>query len=207
MLPILREIYPYMYERILIYSMLRIINPLPIKSVHYEYEKTYLSRASDESMSPSSISGMLSSLPMDSSMEVMRRMTEKGECVLIDSTAIFSRSVNISILEIGHNSREIHIPQTNLMMLFSSSRTMPTFIRIIPGSIRDVTAMSATIEMAGVERCVIIADKGFFSNNNVKKLRSMHLSYIVPLRRNSSLILDESEFSGVFMYEGRPVKF
>ena len=67
--------------------------------------------------------------------------------------------------------------------------------------------MSATIEMAGVEKCVVIVDRGFFSNNNIKKLKSKHLSYIVPLKRNSSLIPEESEFSGVFMYDGRPVKF
>ena len=50
---------------------------------------------SDESMSPASISGMLSSLPEDSSISVMRKLTEKGEYVLMDSPAKFSRSENI----------------------------------------------------------------------------------------------------------------
>ncbi|EQD79669.1 transposase IS4 family protein, partial [mine drainage metagenome] len=100
----------------------------------------------------------------------MRSLTEKGEYVLLDSSAIFSRSVNISILELGHNAHEIHVPQINLMMLFSSTRTMPTFIRVLPGSIRDVSAMANTIDMAGVDKCVIIADKGFYSQDNIKKL-------------------------------------
>ena len=206
-IPILREAFPYMYRRIISYSILRLINPLPMKSVSHLYEKTYLSRVMDESMSAESISSMLSSLPHDSCNNVMRGLTEKGEYVLIDSTAIFSRSANISILELGHNSHEIHIPQINLMMLFSSTRNEPTFIRILPGSIRDVSAMSGTMEMAGVEKCVIIADKGFFSADNVKKLRKRHLSYIIPLRRNSSLIPDAGEFSGVFMYDGKPIKY
>ena len=206
-LPVLKEIYPYLYERIINYVILRNIQPLPMKSIRYLYEKTYLSRMSDESMTPASISGMLSSLPEERSISVMKRLTEKGEYVLMDSTGIFSRSENISFLEPGHNSKEIHLPQINVMMLFSSTRIMPTFIRILPGSIRDVSAMSKTIDMAGVEKCVIVADKGFFSSDNIKKLKSKHLSYIIPLRRNSSLIPEPDHFMGVFIYDGKPVKY
>ena len=96
---------------------------------------------------------------------------------------------------------------TYAMMLFSSTRTMPTFVRILPGSIADVSAMANTIDMAGVERCVIVADKGFFSADNVDKLKKRHLSYIIPLRRNSSLIPEPDHFMGVFMYDGKPVKY
>ena len=206
-IPVLKEIYPTLWERIISYVILRNIQPLPMKSVHYLYEKTYLSRVMDESMSPDSLSRMISSLPEDQSTRVMKRLTEKGEYVLMDSTAIFSRSENMSFLEPGHNSKGMHLPQINVMMLFSSTRTMPTFIRILPGSIGDVSAMSRTIDMAGVEKCVIVADKGFFSSDNIKKLRNRHLSYIIPLRRNSSLIPDADNFTGVFRYDGKPVKY
>ena len=158
-------------------------------------------------MSPDSLSRMLSSLPEDQRIRVMRRLTEKGEYVLMDSTAIFSRSENMSFLELGHNSKGMHIPQINVMMLFSSTRTMPTFVRILPGSIRDVSAMSETIDMAGVEKCVIVADKGFFSADNINNLKKKHLSYIIPLRRNSSLIPEPDHFMNVFLYDGKPVKY
>ena len=206
-IPVLREIYPTMWERIISYVILRNIQPLPMKSVHYLYEKTYMSRIMDESMSPDSISRMLSSLPEDQSIRVMRKLTEKGEYVLMDSTAIFSRSENMSFLELGHNLKGTHMPQINVMMLFSFTRLMPTFVRILPGSIRDVSAMSKTMDMAGVEKCVIIADKGFFSSDNIKNLKSRHLSYIIPLRRNSSLIPDPDHFTSVFRYDGKPIKY
>ena len=150
---------------------------------------------------------MLSSLPEDLSIRVMKKLTEKGEYVLMDSTAIFSRSENISFLELGHNSKGMHIPQINVMMLFSSTRTMPTFVRILPGSIRDVSAMVNTIDMAGVEKCVIVADKGFFSEDNLNELKKRNLSYIIPLKRNSLLIPKSKQFTGVFSYDGKPVKY
>ncbi len=207
LLPVLKQVFPYTYEGIIVYVILREIQPLPMKSVRYLLEKTWLSRAFKESMTPRSISLMLSSLSEENMIRAMRSLTDKGEYVLMDSTAIFSRSVNIPILELGHNAHSIHVPQINLMMLFSSSRKEPTFLRIIPGSIRDVSAMKATLDMAGVERCVIITDKGFFSAQNVKELRKEHLSFIVPLRRNSSLIPETAEFPGVLDHDGRPVKF
>ena len=206
-IPVLKDIYPTMWERIISYVILRNIQPLPMKSVHYLYEKTYLSRIMDESMSPDSLSRMLSSLPEDRSISVMKKLTEKGEYVLMDSTAIFSSSENMSFLELGNNSKGMHIPQINVMMLFSSSRTVPTFVRVLPGSIGDVSAMSKTIDMAGVEKCVIVADKGFFSSDNIKRLKNKHLSYIIPLRRNSSLIPEPDHFMGVFLYDEKPVKY
>ena len=206
-IPVLKDIYPTMWERIISYVILRNIQPLPMKSVHYLYEKTYLSRIMDESMSPDSLSRMLSSLPEDRSISVMKKLTEKGEYVLMDSTAIFSSSENMSFLELGNNSKGMHLPQINVMMLFSSSRTVPTFVRVLPGSIGDVSAMSKTIDMAGVEKCVIVADKGFFSSDNIKRLKNKHLSYIIPLRRNSSLIPEPDHFMGVFLYDGKPVKY
>ena len=69
----------------------------------------------------------------------------------------------------------MHLPLIDIMMLFSSTRTMPTFVRILPGSIRNVSAMSKTIEIAGVEKCLIVADKGFFSSGNKKALKKNHL--------------------------------
>ena len=80
-LPVLKEVYPYLYGRIINYVILRNIQPLPMKSIRYLYEKTYLSRISEESMSPASISGMISLLPEERSMSVMRKLIEKGEYV------------------------------------------------------------------------------------------------------------------------------
>ena len=68
-------------------------------------------------------------------------------------------------------------------------------------SIRDVSAILKTIEIAGVEKCVIVADKGFFSADNIKALKKNHLSYIIPLMPESD------HFVNVFMYYGKPVKY
>ena len=53
------------------------IQPLPMKSVRYLHGKTHLSSMFDKTMTASSISEMLSSLPEDNSIKIMRKVTEK----------------------------------------------------------------------------------------------------------------------------------
>jgi transposase len=67
--------------------------------------------------------------------------------------------------------------------------------------------MSETIDMGGIEKCVIVADKGLLTSDSIRKLKRKPLSYIIPLRRNSSLMPEPDHFTGVFMYDGKPVKY
>lgn len=83
---------------------------------------------------------------------------------------------------------------------------MPRFVMILPESIRYVSAIPNTTNMASVVRCVIVADNGFFSADTIKKLKKKHLSYIAPLRSNSSIIPESEDFLYVLMYNGKPVK-
>jgi len=67
--------------------------------------------------------------------------------------------------------------------------------------------MSNIIEMEVIEKCVIVAYKGFLTADNIRELKRNHLSFIIPLRRNSILIPDTDSFTGVFKYDGKPVKY
>jgi transposase len=64
------------------------------------------------------------------------------------------------------------------------------------------------------KKAVIIGDKGFFSDNNVKFLdtEELDLDYILPLKRNSSLIDyspiqsgNKKSFDGHFLFEKRVI--
>ena len=205
--PIIKKHYPLLFERIIAFAILRLIDPLPLKSVRYIYEKTYLSDVFDETMSPESLSNLLWALSDQKSTEIMRELSEKGEYMLMDMTAIFSRSKSINIAEPGHNADEIHLPQINILLLFSITKMVPTFIRIVPGSIRDVSTLINTIAMTSSSIVILIMDKGFYSKDNIKELEKHHIKYIIPLRRDSLLRPELKEFAGVFKYEGRPIKY
>lgn len=211
LLSLLKEHYPYKWKEILSFIFLRLIHPLPLKSIQHLHNKTYLSTLFPKiSMSPKSLSSLLQYAgEFKTRNNMMKQMVKKGKYIIIDLTALFSYSQNITLLEKGYNKDHLSLPQINMLMLFSSDQKLPTYVRLLPGSVRDVTTIKNTVKLAGVKNYFFIADRGFYSDQNVKILGSEEISYVVPLKRNNTIIPKEigEKFEGVFVYNDRPIIF
>ena len=162
-------------------------------------------------MSPKSLSALLRFAGANFTLreDVMKKLTRKGKYTIIDLTALFSYSQNITLLEKGYNKDHLNLPQINMLLLFSSDRKLPTYVRLLPGSVRDVTTIKNTVKMAELENYFFIADRGFYSDENVKMLEREDISYIIPLKRNSAIIPKQisEKFDGIFVYNERPIIF
>jgi transposase len=102
----------------------------------------------------------------------------------------------------------------NLMCLFSARQQIPVYYRLLSGNIRDVSAFRLCLLESGVKDAIVIVDRGFASEKNIKALESEDLRFIIPLPRNSSYINygkmktgDKSLFEGYFRYQGRYIWF
>jgi transposase len=65
---------------------------------------------------------------------------------------------------------------------------MPVYYRLLPGNIREVKAFKNSLLEAGLQQAVIVADKGFYSKDNAAMMLAENLQFILPLRRDNSLI-------------------
>jgi transposase len=65
---------------------------------------------------------------------------------------------------------------------------MPAYFRTVVGSISSVSSLSRSIKESGAKDVVLVGDKGFYSANNIKELEKEGLHYMLPLKRDSSLI-------------------
>jgi len=70
-----------------------------------------------------------------------------------------------------------------LLYLYDATTLKPLYYRIFPGNMKDVSTLKNTISISGLEQCVYIADKGFFSEANIVELERLNMQYIIPLRR------------------------
>jgi transposase len=120
----------------------------------------------------------------------------------------------MAVNRIGYNAHGDFAPQFNLMYAFSADEAQPVYYRVISGNVRDVTALSLTLEESGMKNGIIVADKGFASERNFKDIEATEIKYVVPLKRNSTEINytafkngDKSAFDGHFMFKGRPIWF
>lgn len=106
----------------------------------------------------------------------------------MDATGVVLQSDNIPLARKGYNSNMDFQLQSVLLYLYDALTLEPVYYRMLAGNIREVFAMRNTIVISGMEDCVYIADKGFFSRANVTELERMSMRYIIPLRRDNKLI-------------------
>lgn len=145
-------------------------------------------------------------------LSYMKSFIAKDDFILMDATDIFSNSSNIPLAQKGYNSKMQFDRQFNLMYIYSSNQRMPVYYRLLPGNIREVKAFKNCLLEADIKNAVLVADKGFYSKDNVKLLRDEELQFVLPLKRNSSLIgygsLAENSFKDnavFFTHENRVV--
>jgi transposase len=93
--------------------------------------------------------------------------------------------------------------------LFSPETNLPTYARLLPGSIRDVSTVKNTIQLTGIHKYIFIGDRGFFSENNLKSLDDEDISYLFPLKRNSTYIPKrlQKKFDGILKYHDKPIVY
>jgi transposase len=118
----------------------------------------------------------------------MKPRDKSRKTVLMDATDIVLQSTHIPLAQKGYNSDMNFQPQFVLLYLYDANSLKPLYYRLLPGNIREISAMRNTIKISGMEQCVYIADKGFFSELNVSELERMNMQFIIPLKRDNTLI-------------------
>lgn len=205
----LKEHFPYEYEEIVIFSLMRLFFSSPLKNVQLYYLDSHLSDIFPKAnVSAKSLSELLSSIGRRRGkvVEFLKNFVIGSEQIVIDLTSIFSFSEHVISATLGYNSKREYIPQINLVLIFSLDRHEPSFFRVIAGSIRDVSAISLAVKEAGIKKAILIGDKGIYSKGNVEFFEGEGIDYILPLRRDSSLIDykplkgGKENFDGYFLF-------
>lgn len=209
----LKKYFPVRWKEIFVLSVLRLLYRSPLKHMGFYYQDSWLSEEYKEaSLSKNSIHQILESTgrEREAIVEFLRSFNSGCENLLIDITHIFSSSGGMFLAEKGYNREFDFSPQVNLLFIFSYDQRLPIFYRILPGNVRDVSTLKVSIEESGVRDVVIIGDKGFYSDSNRELLNREGLRYILPLKRNNSLIDYEilkvgqkRGFEGYFKYRDR----
>jgi hypothetical protein len=206
-------------EQLLSFSMMRWAYQTPIKRAPYYHSHDFCSEQwATKNMSDKTVSLNLKNFGENREKVVGWMKTflsdvpeNEQNFVLMDSTHAMSVSENLSINAKGYNPSFDFEKQIRLMYLFSAQMKQPVYYRMIGGNINDVKSMSLCInEMNVRNKLIFIADKGFFSAENIRGMDEENLSYIIPLQRNNKLIdyspLQRAEFEkemNYFIFEKR----
>jgi hypothetical protein len=216
-LPALKDHFPDTWQDIICLTYGRLVYQAPLKNMSLHYCNSYLSvQYPDIDLSAKHLSSFLRELGRDRERIVRfcRSFKITEDCVLFDGTDIFSHSAEMELPKLSKSKFGTYDEMINLMCLFSTSQQMPVYYRLLPGNIKDVSAFRLSLLESGVKDAIVIIDKGFASEKNIKALEDEELKFIIPLPRKSSYIDygkiktgDKSLYEGYFRYQGRYIWF
>jgi transposase len=187
----LKEHFGQFCESIFAAAINRFAHHSPLKNMEHCHMQSYSKDLfPNAQMNDKSLSHLLLTIgrQRDLSTKVMQHFIQGRHFLLMDATQVLSMSPTLESAQIGYNASGGYDSHVNLMYLFSTDAQLPVFYRLIPGNIREVSAMALTIKESQVKNAVIVADKGFYSKENIDQLDAEKLQYIIPLKRSSKLI-------------------
>lgn len=206
-------------ELLFSFAMFRWAYNTPIKRAPYYYSHDFCSQVfGRKSVDDKSVSDMLKSVGerRTAVVEWMKSLlggTGNGMpagFVMMDSTHVFSKSELLTVNAKGYNPDFDFEKQVRLMYLFSAQTQQPVYYRLINGNITDIKSMALCVEEMNMQNVVYIADKGFYSRENIAMMKTQNLQYIIPLQRNNKLIdykpLRKASFKSrlsYFIYQNR----
>ncbi len=206
--PLLQTAFGEIWEEVYALALIRITGYVPLKRANLAWEKLYPVSEVAPSMNPKALSKVLKEVGINRKGQnhVFKGLASEDKHLVYDLSAIFTRSEAINFAEKGYNKEHFHIPQVNFALFCTANDNLPTMVRILPGSVRDVKSLALSIQEVGVENKTVILDRGFYSQGSIKTLKKHKLTFIVPTKRNSTLYNEQISLSEHFFYHERLIK-
>ena len=204
-------------RELLTIAFLRTIHCCPFKRIEQHYEHSHISNVfSNLSLGSSSITVFLQELGdrREDMVNFMKSRVSTNKHILFDGTNILTSSKKAPNSQKGKKSRNTKYNELNLLYAFNYEDNCPEYYRLLPGNIVDVTSFKNAIEESQITNAIIVADKGFSSNENLSLLEEASLKYVMPLKRNNKALdverlktNDKTTFDGQFIYNDRAIWF
>ena len=206
--PLLMQGFPDNWEEIYSLSILRVTGNVPLKRAESSWQKLYNIESIVPNLKPNGLSRMLHNVGINREGQelVFKSLLDQSPQLVYDLSSMFSRSMNISLAEKGYNKDKIHVPQINIALLCNADSGLPTMIRSLPGSVKDIATLCNSIQELDIRNKLLLLDRGFFSEDVFLFLDERKISYLIPARRNSHYYDTRIHLNDHFRYHGRLIK-
>ena len=194
-------------ELIFVIGKIGVIEPSPFKRMSLVYSNSFDSVIyPDMKINKNQLTPILRELGENRAAQLgfMNLFAKGSETIVFDGTRLVSYSEKMDMNRCGYNHCGIEDPQINLLYCFSlSPQKMPVYFKANAGDKTDISVIKDAIGESGTENVIMIADKGFGSDENFRLYKENDIDYIVPLKRNdSSIDYGEIENKGIRAYTG-----
>lgn len=214
-LELLKKHFPQHYKELIALAYCRLGFQSPLKNAEFHYVNSYLAEQMGAlNLSGKSLTNFMKELGQDRQKinEFLKEFNSSQDNIIFDGSDIINNSEQIELNKLSKSKTGTFENIINTMFIFSLQKHIPIYYRILAGNIKDIKAFKLSLIESGIKEATVIADKGFYSQENIEALKNEQLKYIIPLKRNNNLIKYElietkSKFDGYFQFQGRFIWF
>lgn len=196
-------------DELLALSMVRALDPVPIRLTQSRWDKTYPSTKATVDLSPRHVSNVLAHVGnmVAETYELYAKIASEGGMLFYDLTSVLSYSKKLKLAERGYNPEWEPTNQIQVAMAFSTNTWLPVAIDVFYGSLKDIKTIRYFIERLPNRDIGFVMDTGFTSYKLLVDLKKERMHYVVPLRRNSKILPSFAQMTGTFAYRKRVIAF
>ena len=199
-----------LWERIYAMAMLMAIAPVRMKNASDKWEKYEPICGMAPAMSATSIKTMYQAIGNDRETQnlVYHDLSKDAMQIAFDLSEFFSTSGELTLAEKGRNPEFDDRNQINVALACDMETGEPMHSRALFGSIRDVKTLITAIKEMGRSDIILVADRGFYSESNLKVMSDEGMSFAIPVKRNSAYYdqVIAGEFDA-FVWHERVIRF
>ena len=186
----LKTHFPNHYQIIIYMAYCRFLYGSPIKNFAFHLSKSLISNDDKTIYTDKKFSTALREIGLNRNAisNYLKSFMISNDYVMVDMTNVFCASNNLRHAKEGYNSDMIFDKQFNLLYIYSPTLLQPVFYKLLAGNIKDVTGFKMCLKESGISDAIIIADKGFYSKDNINFLETEKLQFIIPLKRDNVMI-------------------
>ena len=195
-------------DELLALSITRAIDPVPLRLVQSRYSKLYASKNQQVNLTSRHLSDVLAELGNNPQIyDLYAKLAQEGGMLFYDLTSVLSYSKNLKLAEKGYNANHEYENQINIIMAFSTTTHLPIAVDVFYGSIRDVKTIRHFIKRFSCKDLGFIFDRGFSSYKLLLDLKKEKIHYMVPLKKNATLLPKHFKMEGALVYRKRAVAY
>ncbi|MEI6242901.1 MAG: transposase [Chlamydiota bacterium] len=196
-------------EELLALSIIRAIDPVPIRLAESRWEKTYHSTKMTVDLSPKHVSNVLAHIGnmVAETYELYGKLSSEGGMLFYDLTSVLSYSKRLKFAERGYNPEWEQTNQIKVAMAFSVSTYLPIAIDVFYGSMKETKIIKYFLDRFPNKDIGFIMDRGFTDYEMLLDFKKQKIHYIAALKKNSKLLPSSVKMTGAFCYRKRNIAF
>ena len=194
-------------KRLYIIAILRCAYPdIKDRDLKFFYETSFLSEMyPGVHLSENTVSDFLQKVGME--YRYIHQFMENrifrmlGKNLVVDGMLKDNNSITNMFSEYSRKGAKKGSKDVSLTYAYDPETKEPVAVYPQPGNMLDLTSIQGFVEDYHIKQCLLVMDKGYYSNENLTKLRQIEgLSYIIPLKTSSKKITQngmDSSYSSV----------